>query len=173
MKVLKWAGIAIVGLVVLSLIFAPADDSKDTKTVTETVAATPPAEAAVEPEPEPERLREDPNPDGDYDLNCAYELGDFGESGDPAKGYRFVAGGTLVNTGNIGIRVRVTYKWKLLGRLPITLRKHYKVRRGEERDVNSTVPATGNEIERHQKSDSDCSTSVKIVESFGETPLED
>jgi len=108
------------------------------------------------------------NPDGEYELNCAYELGDFGDSGDPSKGYRFVAGGTVTNTGNIGIRLRATYKWKLLGQSAKTIKKTYRVRRGQERDVNVTIPVTDGEIDSHQNADGDCSTKVTIVDTFGE-----
>lgn len=61
----------------------------------------------------------DAEPDGKYDLDCNYVLGDFGESGDPSKGFRFIAGGSVRNTGNIGIRVRVTVTWEQLGADPI------------------------------------------------------
>lgn len=129
-----------------------------------------------DPEPtvpdEPAPTREAPDDRGSYEMRCDYELGDFGDSGDPSQGYRFVAGGTLRNTGNIGIRVRVTYKWKLLGRDPLTVRKHYRLRRGQSRDVNLTVPVTENDIDSHQSAAGDCSTKVTIVATFGVTPYE-
>jgi len=121
-----------------------------------------PSEEAAEEEEAAE-----PNPDGTSELACSYELGDFGESGDPAKGFRFTAGGTIENTGNIGTRVRVTYKWKLLGREALKVRKIYKVRPGQERDVNITQTASDDDIDAHQNAKGDCSTSATIVGTFG------
>jgi hypothetical protein len=170
----KWAAITIGGLLVLSFVIGFAqglsDDDEPLKPATVTVRSEPPP---PEPEPEPVRTREDPDPNGKYDLDCNYELGDFGEFGDPSRGYRFVAGGTLENTGNIGIRVRVTYTWKLLGRSPLTVRKHYRVRRGQSRDVNLTVPVSQDDIDSHQNAHGDCSTKASIVSTFGDTPFED
>ncbi len=106
------------------------------------------------------------NADGEYNLSCAYELGDFGESGDPARGYRFTAGGTLINTGNTNIRVRVTYQWKRLGSSAAKVRKVYRVKQGQERDVNVTVPASQSDISAHQNADAGCKATAKIVASY-------
>lgn len=172
-KVLKWIGIIIVALFVIGGIGAILDPAEDEAANTSTQAAAEP-EGLVDVEPpEPEPVREEPDPNGDYDLNCDYDLGDFDESGDPAKGYRFIAGGTLINTGNIGIRVRVKYKWKRLGQEALTVNKHYRVRRDQERDVNITVPVTQGDIDAHQSADSDCSATADIVDTFGQPPLEE
>lgn len=171
---LKWFLGIVVLIMVIGALSSSNDSSKDgpSAIVTQKTQA-PPSAAETETAPTQQRVRQDPDPDGDSELQCAYELGDFGESGDPKKGYRFVAGGTLHNTGNIGIRVRVTYQWKLLGRAALTVHKHYRVRRGEDRDVNLTVPVTDADIDAHQNAAADCSAKSTIVSTFGQPPLED
>jgi hypothetical protein len=119
-------------------------------------------EAEMEPEPETE-----PDPNGDYELDCDYILGDY-DSDDPMEGYRFVGGGTLTNTGNVGIRVRVTYKWRQLGSSAISAKKTYKLRVGDDREVNTTVPATSDQIDAHQSADGKCSAKATIVDTFGQ-----
>lgn len=106
-------------------------------------------------------------PKGDYNLKCDYVLGDF-DSADPAKGFRFIGGGTVSNEGNIGIRVRVTFRWDQLGAAAIVKSKTYRLPVGRERDVNVTVPATGDQIDLHQSAEGDCSARAKIVGRFGE-----
>lgn len=158
MNILKWLGIGLVGLIVISFIIDAAGGGGDDEQSLNG-GAGPTREAEEEPEPEPE------NPDGKYDLNCAYELGD-GTTDDPFAGYRFTAGGTLENTGNTNIRVRVTYQWKRLGSSPKTVRKTYRVREGQERDVNISVKATQPDISAHQNADADCKATARIVGSF-------
>lgn len=107
------------------------------------------------------------DPKGDYNLNCDYVLGDFNESGDPAKGFRFLGGGTVSNEGNIGIRVRVTFRWQQLGVSPVVERKTLRVPVGRVREVNVTVPATQDQIDLHQSADGKCSARATIVGRFG------
>lgn len=103
------------------------------------------------------------SPDGEYDLTCDYSLG-----GDDTPDYRFIGGGTIENTGNIGMRVRVTYKWRLLGQGYHTERRTYRLKPGQSRDVDVSVPATSEQISAHQSADSDCKTSVKMLDTFGQ-----
>ena len=131
-------------------------DSGDETSQTDKAAEEEPAEE----EPEPEKT------DGEYELACAYELGE-GTDDNPFADYRFTAGGTLNNTGNTNIRIRVTYKWKRLGSGAKTVRKTYRVKEGEERDVNITVPASQLDISAHQNADGDCSAKATIVGTFG------
>lgn len=102
-------------------------------------------------------------PKAEYDLTCDYVLGDFNESGDPTKGFRFLGGGTIRNTGNVGIRVRATFRWKQLGAAPIVKRKTFRVPAGREKDVNLTVPATPDQIDLHQSAEGDCTARAAIV----------
>jgi hypothetical protein len=150
-------------LFALAAMGAESCDTTDDKSLT---SADEPTRQAEEEKPAPEPAPE-PKTDGDSNLACSYELGDFGDSGDPAKGERFTAGGTLTNTGNTNIRVRVTYQWKLLGTAPKRLRKIYKVREGEERDVNVTVPAGDGEISAHQSApDPACKATATILGTY-------
>lgn len=103
-------------------------------------------------------------PDGAYDLACDYVLGDLNES---EQGFRFVGGGTIRNKGNIGIRVRVTFRWQQLGSTALVERKTYRVPVGKTREVNVTRPATGDEIDLHQAADGKCSARATIVGRFG------
>lgn len=159
---MKFTGKLAIGLSMFALVAMGADDC-----ATETKTDADKASSAEQREDSSADESATPDPSGAYDLDCSYELGDFGDSGDPAKGYRFVAGGTIENTGNIGARVRVTYKWKLLGRSAHTVRKTYRLRVGQERDVNITVPVTQDDISAHQNADGDCSTKATIIGSFG------
>ncbi len=136
-------------------------------------ATTAPVDAAEEPEPEPEpRVRERRAASGTDDLKCDYLLGDFGESGDPSKAERFVAGGTLKNTGNVGIVVKVNVRWDLLGTEPARFSDTYRVKREGSKRVNVTVPALEGQIDAHQSADGECKASTTITDSFGQTPLE-
>jgi hypothetical protein len=79
----------------------------------------------------------------------------------------------LRNTGNIGIKVRVTFKWRLLGQGWYEETRTLKVRRGGTRDVDVSVPVSGDMIDAHQSADSDCRSNVKIIDTYGSTPWED
>jgi hypothetical protein len=102
----------------------------------------------------------EPDPDGEYDVDCDYLLG----SGD---NYRFVAGGDLENTGNIGIVVQVVVTWDRLGSPPARVEKRYRVRTNATREVQVSVPATLDDIDAHQSADADCDVRVRIVDTFG------
>lgn len=166
MKVLKWTAIAVGA--------ALGSSSDGEKGSVDELAATAPAEEtavgegdleeSATPEPDPPAL---PEPDGKYELTCDYELGDFGESGVPDAGYTFIGGDTIENTGNIGIKTEVTYKWRLLGRGSLVERQTYKLRPGREKDVDILVPVTDADIDAHQSADGDCKTSVEMVDTFG------
>ena len=126
------------------------------------------SDTGSEPAPEPERFRPEPSPEIDADLTCDYLLGDSLNDDE----YRFVAGGTLENTGNVGAVVRVTVEWKLLGEDPVTFSRNLRVKRGYERDVQIKVPATSDQIDAHQSAEDDCKPRAKIVDTFGRPPLE-
>jgi len=160
--VLKWLAIGFFALVVLGALVG-GDDSTTETTPTKTAGVA--VEPDAEPEPEPEAELEPEKTDGEYELDCAYELGE-GTDDNPFADYRFTAGGTLNNTGNTNIRVRVTYKWKRLGSSAKTARKTYRVKEGQERDVNITVPASQLDISAHQNADGDCSAKATIVGTY-------
>jgi hypothetical protein len=114
-----------------------------------------------------ESVAQEPDARGKETINCDYTLGDFGDSGDPSAGYRFIAGGKLKNTGNVGIKVRVRVSWERLGTTPITSTTVYRVPYGHTKRVSITIPATQDDIDLHQSADSDCGTKVKIIGTFG------
>src|SRR4051794_1784842 len=122
-------------LLVLLALAVVACGSTTTRTVTATVTEPAAGEPTAtetgpsEPAPEPPQ-RQVPNPDGRFNLQCDYVLGDFGDSGDPAQGYRFIAGGRISNTGNIGIITRVKITWEQLGADPITYTREVRIPRG-------------------------------------------
>lgn len=101
-------------------------------------------------------------PEVEHDLNCDYLL-KFSDDLQGEDHHKFVGGGTLTNTGNVTARVQVTFKWSLLGEPALVVRKTYKVRKGHRRDVNVSVPATGEQIDAHQSGNSKCSAKAKIV----------
>lgn len=166
MKILKWTLAVLVGMAVLGALLGGGDTTKTIKTSDNARGENGPV-ATAEEDTKPSTIAA--SPEADYKLACAYELGDFGESGDPKKGYRFTAGGTINNTGNIGIRVRVTYKWQRLGQAPLIVKMTYRVRRNEERDVATTVPTSQDQISAHQDSPGhgECKPKVSIISTFG------
>jgi hypothetical protein len=107
---------------------------------------------------------EAPNPDGTFTTRCDYQLGDFTES---ESGYRFVAGGTLKNTGNVGIVAKFKATWQILGTSPVVETRTIRLKPGRSRQVQVTRVATQNEIDGHQSADGECKTTVNIVDSFG------
>ncbi len=115
-----------------------------------TVAASPPAP--------------DPNPDGTFSSSCDYLLGDFGD-GD----YRFVASAKMKNTGNIGIVVKAVAKWEQIGGGPIKDDTEVRVKTRSSRTVHFDVPATSDQIDRHQSLNgfNNCSVKLTIVDTFG------
>lgn len=126
-------------------------------------------EAPPPPEPEPAG----PEPDDEYIDSCDYLLGDDSEY--TARGYRFVAGTDIDNTGNVGIVVKVTAKWKQLGANPVTVTKTAKVKYGESKSVQITKPVGGPEIEAIQAvqdAGNYCSVKGTIVDTFGPHALE-
>lgn len=98
-------------------------------------------------------------PDGTYSLTCGVRLGDFTEG---PHGYRFVAHGTLKNTGNIGIVVHVIGRWELKGTSPATTTDNFKLDVDEKQKVLMTVPTTQQKVDAHKKAGSHCKTSIKI-----------
>lgn len=176
-KLLKWGAIILGAFVLVSIGVAIGGGSSSTSngngkeiakaTVTSSATST----STPEPDPtEPPKIHAVPDPKGSYNLNCDYVLGDFSES---AQGYRFVAGGRLRNTGNIGIVARVKVSWEQLGQPPVTSIKTVSIRRGHSKRVSFSLPATSDQIDLHQSADGNCSTKVKIIDQFGKTPLED
>lgn len=115
--------------------------------------------------PEKEEAPVTPEPDGEFNMNCDYLLGDFSEGSD--SGLKFVAGGTVKNTGNVGIVVRARVRWQQLGTDPILEERTVRLRPGRQKRVNITRLATSNEIDAHQSADGDCKPAVTIVDTFG------
>ena len=104
------------------------------------------------------------NPDGTYSLTCGVRLGDFTEG---PHGYRFVAHGTLKNTGNIGIVVHVIGRWELKGAPPATTAENFKLDVDEKQQVEMTVPTTQQNVDAHKKAGNHCKTNIKILRTFG------
>jgi hypothetical protein len=104
------------------------------------------------------------NPDGTYSLRCNHLLGNYTEG---PGGYRFVAGGSLKNTGNVGIVTEVNARWELLGSGPATTTERVRLDTGEQRRVQMTLPATQDEIDAHRSAGEHCKTRVKILDTFG------
>jgi hypothetical protein len=104
---------------------------------------------------------ESPDPKLKFVTNCDSPLGD-----DLDK-YSFVADGKLTNTGNIGIIVKFKAEWKLLGSDPVTTAKTVRIKPGRDKDVQVSLPVTGEQIDAHQSADGECETDVEIVNVFG------
>lgn len=110
-------------------------------------------------------IREERAPSIDPQLDCSYLLEGSG------KPYRFVAGGDIENTGNIGVHVRVRARWRQLGSFGVSTTRRYRVRRGQTREIQITVPTTVDGILAHQKTDGRCSATARVTRTFGRPPL--
>src|SRR5262249_54076873 len=86
-----------------------------------------------------------PSPDGRYSSQCDYVLGDFTEN--TPTGYRLVAGTTIHNTGNVGIKTDVVAHWLRLGTSPVTEKKQVQVPYKASKRVNFTVPIDQNTLD--------------------------
>lgn len=144
---------------------------------------TKPKPAATAPTPQPEQQPEnaqptpapDPvptaNPDGKYSLNCDLNL-----SSDIYASDHLVAGGTVKNTGNVGIKVRVVAKFFFLTAEPTRLTKDVNLSVGEKERVSFKVPITTDQVDDYQSSpgysspgagDRDCLARATIIDQFG------
>lgn len=152
----KWALGALAVAVVIAAIAGSGDEDEPSP---EPAAAT---SEASEPVEEPPVAAQ---PNGEYRLNCDYLLGNFEEGS--ANGYRFVAGGLLKNTGNVGTVVEAKAKWQILGSAPVVETKRVRLKPGQKQNVQMMVLATGDQIDAHQSANSRCSTNANIVNVFG------
>src|SRR5712692_5381359 len=97
------------------------------------------------PLPSPSPPAPQPDSKATYTHSCSYVLGDFTEH--TATGYRFIGSTKIHNTGNVGIKVRVTMKWDQVGTNPITRVSTVKVPYQGFKPVNVTVDVGINEID--------------------------
>lgn len=93
-------------------------------------------------------------PDVSDHLRCDYLLG---------SEYRFVGGGRLRNDGTEDARVKVTFTWMLLGSDPVKESKTVNVPAGRGRDVQVSLPATGDQIDAHQSAEGECRTNSVVL----------
>lgn len=120
-----------------------------------------------DPEPTFEEPPPEPDPDVEYESSCDYVLGDFSENSE--SGFRFIADAVLHNIGNIGTVNEVKVSWYLSGGDKITETKKVKVKAGADRRVGMSVPASQDEIDRHQSvSTESCEVTVTTVDVFGD-----
>lgn len=112
----------------------------------------------------------EPSPDGEFSNSCDYVLGDF--TNFTSHGFRFVAGADITNSGNVGIVVRVTARFKQAGGDPIVLRKTANVPYAATKSVDMTKPVGQDNIDLIQSVQTGgrdiCTVDVAIVDTFGE-----
>jgi hypothetical protein len=104
------------------------------------------------------------HPSGTSLLRCDYSLA-WNAADDP--NYHFIGGGTLSNTGNVGIVVLVTYKWRLLGQGSVERHRTYRLLPGRSRDVDIRIRASQTQVEAHQAANSKCSAKAETIDTFG------
>lgn len=104
-----------------------------------------------------------PNPEAKLSSTCDYVLGDANDD-------RLVADGSLRNTGNIGVKVRVTGYWRQAGQGPIKKAKTYRLAAGQTASVELGVNVGYNEISLLQAvaRDRQCYVKLSIVGTFGD-----
>lgn len=153
----RLASIATVALGALTLA-ACGDDTTDAEFGYSSTA--PPAETVAEAASE-----EAPNAAGDSRLNCDMLLGDFSE--DPDSGYRFVGGGQIRNTGNIGTIVEIKAEWEILGSDPVVETQRVRLPAGETRSVSLSVPATSDQVDAHQSAEGRCEIDAELIDTYG------
>lgn len=168
---LKWVAAALVTLFIAAAVFGEDEATEDTAVTTQPEIASEPTPGpapppAVKPSPPAPRVREKPAPDIEDDLTCDYQLEGSGQP------YRFVAGGDIVNSGNVSVAVRVRVRWRELGAEGTRTEKTYRIRRGQAREVNISVPTTIDGILAHQQADGACEATASIQDVIGPPPLE-
>lgn len=135
----------------------------------EAVARPPTSNTTQEVEPTEDPPAK-PEPDVEYSLSCDYVLGDFTEG--TQTGFRFIADVNMDNIGNVGTVNRVTAVWYLAGGGKVTDTKNgVRIDVDKPKRIGFTVPATMDEIDRHQSLDlssETCTVKVVIVDIFGE-----
>lgn len=167
---MKWVAAGVIALFIAAAVFGEDEATDDTAVTTqpeitgEPAPESAPRPAVTQPTPEP-RVREAPAPDIEDDLTCNYQLEGSGQP------YRFVAGGDIINTGNVSVSVRVRVRWRQLGADAVRTEKNYRVRRDETREVNITVPTTIDGILAHQQADGACEATASIQDVMGPPPL--
>lgn len=150
------------GIVLLIIVIAALSGGSSTKKATDLktspdATATPSSSA-----PASSATAVTPDPHASASLTCDYLL----SPGISAPNH-FVGGGDLRNSGNIGVIVKVTARWQRLGQAPARIAKSYRVRRGQTRTVNFSVPATIEDISAHQSANAKCSTHATVAGTFG------
>lgn len=113
-------------------------------------------------EEEPEIITEDPK--ATFTRTCTYLLGSG--IGD----YRLIGTSKVVNTGNIGVRVKITFLWNQVGAAPIKKVKEVDVPFGGRKTVRADIPATQEQIDRLQSMpyDDQCKVRAQRLGTFGE-----
>lgn len=162
----RWVGWALVSLAV-ALSFGAGvaatllvDDADQPGAASDTGAAALPPVSEIEEEPLT------PEPLADTRLNCDFLLGD--QTDRTETGYRMVAGGEVMNTGNVGVIVEVTARWSQLGAEARRESDRVRVAVGESREVQITVLSDGNEYDAYSSADFDCDVDGEIVDTFGQ-----
>ena len=110
-----------------------------------------------------------PSPDGSYSSQCDYVLGDFSDN--TSHGFRLIAGTSIRNTGNVGIKVDVVAHWLRLGAGPIKEAKQAQVPYRGSKRVSFTIPTDRDTIDLIQGAQDDpnfCGVKVTITGTFGE-----
>lgn len=127
-----------------------------------TAPASPPPAAAV-----PAAVV--PSPDGTFQGSCDYSLGDS-----PATGTAQAIGDVdAVNTGNIGIVVKLTITWPQEGFAPLKLSKTVRVPQGGDVDMQFHRPLSGDQVDRLQSYqsghgyDDGCTYRGEMTDTFG------
>ncbi len=145
----------LIALLLISLtVTAAACDTTTTETGVDAGAASDSSDEGAKPEP---KLK--------HRLTCSYDLGEVGASG--FENIRIIAGGELENTGNIGVVARVTFTWDMVGQADYKVRKTYRVKRGQTREVDYAEGVGQDFITAHQAGSQDCTARAKIVDTFG------
>lgn len=158
--------ILVVGLVGTAIDNATSDDdtsaaSSSTTDPTAPTTPTPTTTPTTDPPPEPD-------PDARYSSSCDYVLGNF--TSNTPRGYRFVAGANVRNTGNIGIVAEFQAKWFRLGTSAIVKTKEFRLDTGTSKRINVTVPTSQDNIDLHQSlgfNDKTCDVKVTLIDTYG------
>lgn len=110
-----------------------------------------------------------PSPDGTYQGACDYDLGD-----NPAGGTGAATGDIdTTNTGNIGIKIRLTITWPQEGYASLSQSKTVRLAPGHESDVMFHLPLSYDQLDRLQNWQADhdykdgCTYAGKITGVFG------
>jgi hypothetical protein len=173
----NWAGVGagVAVIVVAALVSGGSSTATGTRLQQGATATGIPQSAAQDaaPESDPARGREARDPNGKLTSSCDFLMPDDVLSG----AYSFFAVAKLRNTGNVGLKAKVTAVFDQVSGDDLKVSRVVRVKVHTSRTVKLSLPATQHQVDKFQNSPEylngdACRVHSRIVDSFGRPPLE-